>query len=323
MPNTLDIFRALADSTRLRIVALVRSMELSVGELAQVLGQSQPRVSRHVKILADAGIVERRKEGSWVFVALGAPEVAAPLCTALDTWEGDRAHARAEADTARLAAVRADRAAHAAGWFEHHAGEWDAIRSLHVAEEQVEAAMAAALGDVRIGQLVDIGTGTGRMLELFGRRADHALGIDRSSEMLRLARAKLSEQGLDHAELRQADLYALPLDGGSADLAILHHVLHFAQSPDAAIAEAARVLGAGGRLLIADFAPHGREELRTRDAHARLGFSDEQMLGWFEAAGLAPVRTETLEGGELTVKLWLARKAAEPTTGKVRVKEAA
>ena len=319
MPNSLDIFRALADSTRLRIVALVRSMELSVGELAQVLGQSQPRVSRHVKILADAGIVERRKEGSWVFVAMGDKPVAEPLCTALDAWEGDRAHARAEADAARLAAVRADRAANAAGWFESKAQEWDAIRSLHIAEEQVEAAMAGVLGEARVDRLVDIGTGTGRMLELFAGQAKHALGIDRSSEMLRLARAKLTERGLDHAELRQADLYALPLDNGVADLAIVHHVLHFAQTPDAAIAEAARVLRGGGRLLIADFAPHGREELRTRDAHARLGFSDEQMLGWFEGAGLSPVRTETLEGGELTVKLWLARKSG----ASARIAEAA
>jgi ArsR family transcriptional regulator len=146
------------------------------------------------------------------------------------------------------------------------------------------------------------------MLELFGPRAARALGIDRSSEMLRLARVKLGERGLDHAELRQADLYALPLGDRAADLAIVHHVLHFAQQPGAAIAEAARVLEAGGRLLIVDFAPHEREELRTRNNHARLGFSDEQMLGWFEASELAPVQIETLEGGELTVKLWLARK---------------
>lgn len=312
MTTPLEIFRALADATRLRIVALLRSMELSVGELAQVLGQSQPRVSRHVKILCDAGIAERRKEGSWVFVALGAPGTVNPVLAALDAWADREGDHWAEADRARLAAVRADRASAAAQWFEAHAGDWDAIRSLHIAEEQVEAAMARVLGDVPIRQLIDIGTGTGRMLELFAPRSEIALGIDRSSEMLRLARAKLAEGGIDNAELRQADLYSLPLADGAADAAILHHVLHFAQQPGAAIAEASRVLGPGGRLLIADFAPHEREELRAKAAHTRLGFSDEQMLGWFAAAGLSPVQTDTLKGGELTVKLWLARRAGQP-----------
>lgn len=304
MNQALGIFRALADSTRLRILALLRAMELSVGELAQVLGQSQPRVSRHVKILCDAGLAERRKEGSWVFVALGGAERTAPVFAALDAWR-DPDH-WAVADEARLAAVRADRASAANEWFEAHAGDWDAIRSLHVAESEVEAEMSRVLGEGSLGGLIDIGTGTGRMLELFAPRAVTALGIDRSSEMLRLARAKLVD--VPNAELRQADLYALPLPDGGADTAIFHHVLHFAQQPGAAIAEAARVLSPGGRLLIADFAPHEREELRTADAHARLGFSDEQILGWFESYGLSPVLTETLEGGELTVKLWLGRK---------------
>ncbi len=309
MRHALAIFSALADSSRLRIVALLGAMELSVGELAQVLGQSQPRVSRHVKILCDAGLAERRKEGSWVFVALGDRERLAPVLAALDSLGVTD---EAAADLARLAAVRADRAAAAAGWFEANAAEWDAIRSLHVAEEQVEAAMREVLADAPLGRLIDIGTGTGRMIELFAPGATHALGIDKSSEMLRLARAKLGERGLANAELRQADLYALPLGDGAADVAILHHVLHFAQQPGAAIAEAARVLATGGRLLIADFAPHDREELRARDAHTRLGFADAQIEGWFAAAGLLPARTETLEGGELTVKLWLGRKAGEP-----------
>ncbi|MGI4732177.1 MAG: ArsR/SmtB family transcription factor [Janthinobacterium lividum] len=316
MATALDIFRALADATRLRILALLRTMELSVGELAQVLGQSQPRVSRHVKILVDAGLAERRKEGSWVFVALGEADRTGPVLAALDQWDGTGGDHWTAADAARLAAVRADRATAASAWFEAHAGEWDAIRSLHVAESQVEAAMATVLGDGAVGRMVDIGTGTGRMIELFGDRATSAIGIDRSSEMLRLARAKLAESGRA-ADLRQADLYQLPMAAGSADLAILHHVLHFAQQPAAAIAEAARVLAPGGRLLIVDFAPHEREELRTAEAHARLGFSDEQMLGWFEGAGLAPVRIETLAGGELTVTLWLARKASATAAGKL------
>ena len=307
MRIALDIFRALADSTRLRIMTLLGSMELSVGELAQVLGQSQPRVSRHVKILCDAGLAERRKEGSWVFLALGQAARVAPVMRAIDALVALDGDHWAVADTARLAAVRADRAASAAQWFEANAGQWDAIRSLHVAETEVEAAIGNVLGSEDIGRLIDIGTGTGRMLELFGARAARALGIDRSSEMLRLARAKLSEQGVN-AELRQADLYALPLCDGEADVAILHHVLHFAQQPGAAIAEAARVLGAGGRLVIADFAPHDREDLRSRDAHTRLGFSDEQVGQWYEAAGLTLDRVETLEGGALTVKLWLGVK---------------
>jgi ArsR family transcriptional regulator len=306
MNPALDIFRALGDATRLRILVLLRRMELSVGELAQVLGQSQPRVSRHVKILCDAGVAERRKEGSWVFITLGRPDRVAPLLAAIDAWQGEDHWA--VADAARLAAVRADRAAAAAAWFEANAGQWDAIRSLHIAESEVEAAMARILGDRPVAKLVDIGTGTGRMLELFAGGARAAIGVDRSSEMLRLARAKLSTRGLDHAELRQADFHALPLEAGAADLAILHHVLHFAQAPEAVIAEAARVLAPGGRLLIADFDAHEREELRTRDAHARLGFADAQMAGWFDAAGLETQTVETLEGGELTVKLWLGRK---------------
>lgn len=311
MTVALDIFRALADATRLRIMALLQTMELSVGELAQVLGQSQPRVSRHVKILCDAGLTARRKEGSWVFVALGAAGVVEPVTAALDAWTGQTPDHWMVADAARLAAVRADRAASAAAWFEAHAAEWDAIRSLHVAESEVEAAMASVLGvggdhPRALGTLIDIGTGTGRMLELFAGFADVAMGIDRSPEMLRLARAKLAAQ--PHTELRQADLYALPMADGAADVAIVHHVLHFAQQPAAAIAEAGRVLAPGGRLLIADFAPHDREDLRLRDAHSRLGFADDQVAAWFAAAGLQPARIETLGGGELTVKLWLGRK---------------
>ncbi|MGC6400741.1 ArsR/SmtB family transcription factor [Sphingomonas sp. FW199] len=317
MAQALEIFRALADPTRLRILSLVRRMELSVGELAQVLEQSQPRVSRHVKILTDAGLAVRRKEGSWVFVALGAEGTTAPVMAAMDAWAGPLDHALADADGQRLAAVLAERTAAAAQWFQAHAGEWDAIRNLYIAESEIEQAMVNALGTETLGRLVDIGTGTGRMLELFGPMAASAIGIDRSSEMLRLARAKLTERGLDRAELRQADFYTLPVEDNGADAAILHHVLHFAHAPEQVLAEAGRVLAAGGRLLVVDFAPHSREELRTQEAHARLGFSDEQMLGWFAAAGLAPERVDTLKGGELTVKLWVGRKRAAPVTEKI------
>jgi ArsR family transcriptional regulator len=317
MASTSAIFAALADPTRLRILALLGAMELSVGEIAQVLGQSQPRVSRHIRILVDAGLAERRKEGSWVFVSLSERERIEPLFQLLERWEAlDGANQWVAADAARLAAVRADRAAAAERYFAAHAGEWDALRSLHVAETEVEAAIGRALAGARLGRLIDIGTGTGRMIELFAPEAEKALGVDRSPEMLRLARVKLAQAGLN-AELRQGDMYSLPLASGTADTVILHQVLHYAHNPAAAVAEAARLLAPGARLLIADFAPHEREELRSRDAHARLGFADEAVLGWLEAAGLEGAVVEHLEGGELTVTIWVGRQPAE------RIKEVA
>ncbi len=306
------LFDALSDTTRLRIVALLRAMELSVGELAQVLGQSQPRVSRHVRILIVAGLAERRREGSWVFLSLARAPRVAPLLNLLDAWAAlDGEEASMIADAARLAAVRADRAAAAERYFASHAAEWDQLRSLHVAESEVEAAIAQALDGRPLGRLVDVGTGTGRMLELCGRSADHALGIDRSPEMLRLARAKLTEAGLGPVDLRQGDMYALPLPSGSADTVILHQVLHYAQQPAGAVAEAARLLAPGGRLLVVDFAAHEREELRSRDAHARLGFADEVVTGFMEAAGLQAGVVDRLEGGTLTVTLWLGTRVPQ------------
>jgi ArsR family transcriptional regulator len=289
---------------------VLRALLLTFGELSHVRGQRQPRVSRHVKILIDAGLVERRKEGSWVFLSLGEPERVEPLFRLLDGWGAvDGEDPWAIADKARLQAVKADRAAAAERYFAQHASEWDGLRSLHIAESEVEAAIARALGANEeggrpVGRLVDIGTGTGRMIELFGPAANSALGIDRSPEMLRLARVKLTEAGIPATELRQGDMYALPLPSESADTVLIHQVLHYAQQPGAAIAEATRLLAPGGRLLVIDFAPHEREELRTRDAHARLGFADEAVLRWMGAAGLSGRVVEHLEGGELTVTLW-------------------
>ena len=297
-------FQALADPTRLRIVALLRSMELSVGELAQVLGQSQPRVSRHVRILGESGLLGRRKEGSWVFLQLSDPDRSQPLFDLFDRWADAETSALFIADAARLDSVRSDRAEAARRYFEARASTWDSIRSLHVADCEVEQAIAGLLTDRPLGALLDIGTGTGRMLELFAPQALSAVGIDRSSEMLRLARVKLETAGLANTSLRQGDMYALPLADRSVDSVILHQVLHYAQQPGAAIAEAARVVAPGGRLLVIDFAQHEREELREQDAHLRLGFADDAMRDWFAAAGLALDRIERLEGGELTVILW-------------------
>jgi len=306
-----DRFQALADPTRLRIVALLRLMELSVGELAQVLGQSQPRVSRHLKILADVGVLERRKEGSWVFLTLARAERVEPLFALIDGWADAATQALFGSDAARTESIRAERAEAANRYFTGHADVWDQIRSLHVAESEVERAIGTALGNRPLGRLVDIGTGTGRMIELFGPRALHAVGIDRSSEMLRLARVKLEAAGIQ-SSLRQGDMYSLPLADQSADSIIIHQVLHYAHSPAAAVAEAARVLAPGGTLLVVDFAAHEREELRATDAHIRLGFEDDVMAGWFAAAGLEIDQVRHLQGGELTVTLWRGVKAALP-----------
>ena len=306
-----DRFQALADPTRLRILALLRRMELSVGELAQVLGQSQPRVSRHLKILADAGALERRKEGSWVFLTLADADRVEPLFALLDDWADPTTQSSFAADAARTESIRAERAEAANRYFAGHAEVWDQIRSLHVAESEVERAIDAALGKRPLGRFVDIGTGTGRMIELFGPRSAQAIGIDRSSDMLRLARVKLEAAGIQ-SSLRQGDMYALPLLDHSADSVVIHQVLHYAHSPAAAIAEASRVLAPGGTLLIVDFAAHEREELRERDAHIRLGFQDEVMAAWFVAAGLEVDHVQHLEGGELTVTLWRGTKTALP-----------
>lgn len=286
-------------------------MELSVGELAQVLGQSQPRVSRHLKILADAGVLERRKEGSWVFLTLAEAERVEPLFALVDEWADAATQALFASDAARTESIRTERAEAANRYFTSHAEVWDQIRSLHVAESEVERAIDRALPREPLGRLVDIGTGTGRMIELFGPRSSQAIGIDRSSEMLRLARVKLEAAGIQ-SSLRQGDMYALPLADQSADSVIIHQVLHYAHSPAAAIAEAARVLAPAGTLLVVDFASHEREELRERDAHIRLGFEDEVMAGWFASAGLEIDRVEHLGGGELTVTLWRGVKAALP-----------
>ena len=307
MKSLLTIFRALGDPTRVRIVLLARAIELSVGELAAVLGQSQPRVSRHVRILIDAGLLSRAKEGAWVFVRTGPDAVTQPVLAAIDALEAGAG----AADRARLAEVRAERAAAADAWFAARAASWDAERALYVGEAEVEAAIVAAIGQGTVGRLLDIGTGTGRMIELLGQRATQSLGIDRSPEMLRLARGRIEAAGLARAEVRHGDMYALPAADRSIDTIVIHQVLHFAADPAAALADAARVLAPGGRLLVVDFAPHQREELRTAHSHARLGFADAQVTAWLAAAGLearALTHLAPPRSGALTVTLWLGER---------------
>ena len=308
-------FRALADLTRLRIVRLVATMELAVGEVAQVLGQSQPRVSRHIAILCDAGLAERRREGSWIFLrAAGVSNgtVAARLSQLLAAAEVDDPEfgALCESDRRKLAAIRAGRESQAQDYFAAHAGNWDELRRLHSGDAQVEEALAAALGSEPLGRVLDIGTGTGRMAELFAESADHVVALDKSPAMLRVARARLQHLGSERIEMVQGDFTSLPLPAASIDTVLFHQVLHFAQDPGAALLEAARVTRDGGRIAIVDFAAHQREELRERHAHARLGFDDRQMQTLLTQAGFAPARPIALAEGELVVKIWIGTRRA-------------
>ena len=310
--NTLNAaLKAAGEGTRLRILALLAEAELTVSELTEILRQSQPRISRHLKLLSEARLVERSREGSWAFFRLAEQGAGAEVMRTLlvRLSPDDPTVAR---DRERLAGVRAARAAAAQTYFGKHAAEWDRIRKLHVADAAVEEAIKAAVGDRRIEGLLDLGTGTGRMLELFGPEIERGLGLDLSLDMLALARARLDRAGLRHCTVRQGDIYDLALPKNSFDLVILHQVLHFLDDGARAIREAARVLRPGGRLLIVDFAPHDLEFLREQHAHRRLGFAPETVTQWTEAAGLDTVLHRTLPpeaGGEgkIAVSLWLAR----------------
>jgi demethylmenaquinone methyltransferase/2-methoxy-6-polyprenyl-1,4-benzoquinol methylase/ArsR family transcriptional regulator len=302
---------AAAEETRLRLLALLAQSELTVSEVVAILGQSQPRVSRHLKLLVEAGLVERRREGAWAFFRLAPSGDTAALAARIADWLDPDDPVLAD-DRARLAEVRHARAENAARYFAAHAAEWDDIRSLHVPEERVEEAMRAAVGAREVRCLLDIGTGAGRMLELFAPLAQRAIGVDLSTAMLAVARGRMEETDLRNIQLRQGDIYALPVERNSVDLAILHQVLHYLDDPARALREAARVLAPGGRLLVVDFAPHHEEALRDRHAHRRLGFSEDEIGGLLEQAGLETLMHRELapdaaEGGKLTVSLWLAR----------------
>ncbi|HKR91322.1 metalloregulator ArsR/SmtB family transcription factor [Novosphingobium sp.] len=319
------LLRALSEPTRLRIMRLLAHMELAVGELAQVLGQSQPRVSRHIRILCDAGLAERRKEGSWVFLRSAVNErgnpplgaAAARLLAVAEQEDGTFA-ARCAEDRRHLAAIRAGREASAQAYFARHAAEWDTLRLLHGADEPVEAALLQALDGHGAGALLDVGTGTGRMAELLASRAERVTALDKSPEMLRIARARLQSLPADKVSLVQGDFMALPFADSMFDTVLFHQVLHYAQDPGTVLAEAARVLRPAGRIAVVDLAAHDREELRERHAHARLGFSDEQMLVLLRDAGLAPETPVALPGDPLTVKIWTAQRNSATAPDHIR-----
>ena len=307
----LAALEAAGEETRLRLLALLAEAELTVSELVTILGQSQPRVSRHLKLLTEAGLIERHREGAWAFFVVAHRTAVADLARDL-VRRLDPADAYLLADRARLVQVRAARNAQAERYFAAQAINWNNLRALHVAEERVEAAVLEAAGSGPFHAVLDLGTGTGRMLELLAPRATRAVGIDGSPAMLNVARAQLDRKGLRNVQLRQGDIYALPVERGGYDLVVIHQVLHYLDDPGRALKEAARVLRPGGRLLVVDFAPHAEEGLRDQHAHRRLGFGRAELEAFLAEANLGVEPGSDVgplgdEPGKLTVSVWIGR----------------
>jgi ubiquinone/menaquinone biosynthesis C-methylase UbiE len=309
MEHLLAALRAVAEPTRLRLVLLCARGELTVSELTHILGQSQPRVSRHLKLLCEAGLLDRFREGSWVFYRLSQSSPAGALARQLVAACGE-ADPTITLDLQRLSAIKQQRADRASSYFRENAVQWHHIRSLYVDEREVEAALVDLIVAADPRDLLDIGTGTGRILEVLAARVEQALGIDQSREMLSVARVNLERAGLDNALVRLGDMYQLALPDASFDVVVIHQVLHYADRPAAVIAEAARVLRPNGLLVLVDFAPHSLEFLRDEHAHRRLGFADAEVTEWCRTAGLDPAPPRRLPGDPLTVVIWTAQRPA-------------
>ena len=313
MEELLAGLKAAAEATRVRILFVLSHGEFNVSELTQILGQSQPRVSRHLKLMTEAGLISRHKEGNWVLFRLREDAAGGALSRAIAGLLPARDAILAR-DLTRLEEIRAERGRAAAQYFALNASDWEKIRTLHVKEEDVEAAMLAMAGNQPIALHIDLGTGTGSLIRTFSGLAAQSIGIDQSRDMLAVARANLEKFGPRRAQVRQGDIYALPFSDSSCDFITIHQVLHYLDDPGRALQEASRLLQPGGRLLIADFAPHELEHLRTSHAHRRLGVGAESMAGWLQRAGVTLARHDVLPPPQhndetgLTVSLWLAEK---------------
>lgn len=307
MEQLLTALRGAGEATRLRIIALLSKGELTVGELVQILDQSQPRVSRHLKLMGDSGLLDRFQEGTQVFYRLSAEGSGGYLNSAIVDLL-DESDQEFLSDLEQLEAIRLERANRAQAYFDANANDWDTLRSLHVSEEQVETALLKAQGGKHVRTLLDVGTGTGRMLQLFAPFADQALGLDISRSMLAIARSQLNGEAQGHCQVRLGDMYKLGVADKSQDLILFHQVLHFAEEPAKALGEAARTLANNGVMLIADFAPHTHEFLREEHAHRRLGFSEKEIANWGKAARLSLSSVSHLDGGDLRVTIWKFEK---------------
>ncbi|TCM58592.1 regulatory ArsR family protein [Rhizobium sp. PP-F2F-G48] len=322
LEEVVDVLKAAGEPTRLRLLALLAAGDLTVTDLTEILGQSQPRISRHLKLLTEAALIDRYQEGAWAYFRLrGQGDGVGLIRQVLDA--ADKDDAVLARDSERLTALKQARSDRAQAYFSRNAAEWDAMRRFHVSEAEVEAALVAAVGPEPVESLLDLGTGTGRILQLFQGLYQTATGVDASRDMLAVARANLDRTGVSTASVRHGDIFNLPLDGRQFDLVTIHQVLHFLEAPEAAIEEAARLLAPGGRLAIVDLAPHMLEHLRQDHAHLRLGFSHQVMGEWLETAGLSVQRVIDLspkaaQETPLTVTIWIAVKPADSSAEQTR-----
>ncbi|MGB6118990.1 MAG: metalloregulator ArsR/SmtB family transcription factor [Mesorhizobium sp.] len=324
-----DTLKAAAEPSRLRILLLLSRGDLTVSDLTSILSQSQPRVSRHLKLLMEAGLIGRYQEGAWAYFRLSDDEAARDFALGL-IGRLDPADALVERDLERLASVKRRYQERAEAYFDANAAQWDELRALHVPDHAVEAAIRKAVGLTPFQSMLDLGTGTGRLLEIFAPLYRRGVGIDMSRQMLAVARANLDRAGISHAQVRQGDIYAPPVDRDSYDLVTIHQVLHYLDEPGIAVREAARLLRPSGRLVVVDFAPHDMEFLREQHAHLRLGFTDRQIVDWLAEAGLEHVTTQSFapsSPGGLTVKLWMGQDRrlliAEPSAARSAATETA
>lgn len=307
MESLLTAMKAAAEPTRLRLLVLCAHGDLTVSDLVQILGQSQPRISRHLRLLTEAGLLDRNREGTWVYYRLAQQGAAAALAqTLVDSVPNqDPTVGR---DIGRLEAIMKDRAQRAEDYFHRVAARWDEIRSLYVQDDQVEASLRQLIAREQVSDLLDVGTGTGRILEVLAGQVERAIGVDLSPDMLMIARSKLERARLRNCVVRKGDMYDLPVARDSFDAVTLHQVLHYAERPLQAIEEAARVLRPGGRLFIVDFQAHALDFLRDQHEHRWLGFDESSIKTWLEDAGLEPAESEHLKGDPLTVSIWSARR---------------
>ncbi|HEY0037316.1 MAG TPA: metalloregulator ArsR/SmtB family transcription factor [Longimicrobium sp.] len=286
-PAIFDRMSALADATRSRLLLVLERHELTVGELCQVLQLPQSTVSRHLKLLGDEGWVSARAEGTSRRYRMPADRLDAD---ARQLWQIVRREvaelAGAAQDAERLRSVLAQRSTRSREFFSSAAGEWDRLRADLFGRR---ADLLGLLGLVDEAWTVgDLGCGTGQMAASLAPFVARVIAVDGSPAMLEAARARLA--GTPNVEVREGELESLPIEPGTLDAAVAFLVLHYVAEPADALAQAARALKPGGRLLVVDMMPHDREEYRQAMGHVWQGFESERLGGWMADAGLTAFR---------------------------------